>query len=132
MRNEPSLLSTEKAHLVALTVSSRRKPGRLLLVPLMCNVSSGLLDVPKPMEPSARMSRLEVGAPGRMRNGSFEPLVTSRMKKLVSLPATSQVWAVNPLLPSCSSRRVGVSPSLTCSSTTGVEVPKPSRPPSST
>ena len=71
-------------------------------------------------------------APGRMRKGRAEPLVTSRTKKPASLPARSQVWAVKPEEPSCSSRMVGVSPSLMWSSTTGVEVPKPMRPPSST
>ena len=33
---------------------------------------------------------------GSMRKGSLEPLVTSRMKKLVSLPAMSQVWEAKP------------------------------------
>ncbi len=44
--------------------------------------------IPMPAVPDVR---LLVGAPGRIRNGSLLPLVTSRTKKLVSLPATSQV-----------------------------------------
>ena len=42
------------------------------------------------------MSRLLVGAPGRMRNGSRLPPVKSRTKKFASLPAMSQVCAVKP------------------------------------
>ena len=52
--------------------------------------------VPMPTLPSALMSMLLVGAPGRMRKGRREPPVTSRTKKFASLPATSQVWAVKP------------------------------------
>jgi len=37
------------------------------------------------------MSMLLVAAPGRIRNGRRLPPVTSRMKKLASLPAMSQV-----------------------------------------
>ena len=48
----------------------------------------------------------------KMRKGSVEPLVASRMKKLASLPATSQVCGVKPEEPSCSRRRVGVLPVL--------------------
>ena len=39
------------------------------------------------------------------------------MKKFASFPATSQVCGVNPPLPSCASRMVGVLPDLTCSKT---------------
>jgi hypothetical protein len=68
---------------------------------------------------------LLVGAPGRMRNGSLLPLVTSRTKKFASLPAMSQVCAVNPPELFCSSRCDGVSLVLMCRSSTGVDVRKP-------
>ena len=88
---------------------------------------------PTPMFPDGSTTRLSVGAPGRILNGIRElALLTSRTKKLASLPATSHVCAVKPLLPSCWRRSVGVSPSTTCSSTTGLLVPRPIRPPSST
>ena len=92
-----------------------------------CNWASGL-EVPKPTLPDADTSILLVGASGRILNGSCEPFVTSRIKKFVSFPARSQVWGVNPLDPSCSRRRVGVSPSFTCSSTTGDPTPTPTSP----
>src|SRR5262245_48744988 len=44
-----------------------------------------------PTFPLALMSILLVGAPGRIRNGRRDPLVTSRTKKFASFPATSQV-----------------------------------------
>ena len=85
-----------------------------------------------PMEPEALISILLVGAPGLILNGNRLPLVTSRMKKFVSLPAISQVWGVKPLVPSCSKRIVDVSPSGICNSTAGVAVPIPTLPASST
>ena len=44
-----------------------------------------------------RQYRELVGALGRIRNGSFVPFVTSRMKKLVSFPARSQDCGDHPL-----------------------------------
>ena len=66
--------------------------------------------------------------PGLIRNGSLLPFVTSRMKKLASLAATSKLWAVKPLEPSWASRSVGVLPVTTWTSTLGVSVPIPTRP----
>ncbi len=89
--------------------------------------------VPIPISPVLpSMVRALLGAAGKIRNGSVLPLVASRMKKLASFPARSQVWGVNPLEPSCSRRSVGVLPLLMWMSVTGVEVPRPRRPPSST
>ena len=64
--------------------------------------------MPMPTFPEAAMSTELVGAPGRMRNGRREPPVTSRTKKFASLPATSQVCAVNPPALVCSMRIAGV------------------------
>jgi hypothetical protein len=64
--------------------------------------------VPTPTLPLALMSIELVGAPGRIRNGSREPDVTSRTKKFASFPAMSQVWDVNPPELFCSSRMPGV------------------------
>ena len=103
------------------------------LFSLICSrTSASMVLVPMPMSPSTSMKMLEVGASGRIRSGSCEPLVTSRMKKLVSLPATSQVCGWKPDEPSCCRRSVGVSPSMVWISTDGVDVPLPIRPPSST
>ncbi len=85
-----------------------------------------------PTLPLELMSIELVGAPGRMRKGSFEPLVTSRTKKLASLPAMSQVWAVKPPELFCSSRMAGVLLVATWMSSTGVAVRRPSRPVEST
>ena len=74
------------------------------------------------------MSSELVGAPGRMRKGSREPLVTSRTKKLASLPAMSQVCAVKPPALVCSRRMAGVLLVEMCRSRTGVEVRRPMRP----
>ena len=49
------------------------------------------LAVPTPTKPLAAISLLLVGAPGRIRKGKREPLVTSRTKKLASLAPISQV-----------------------------------------
>ena len=82
--------------------------GRLGIVPAWAAWSFALtspltlLYFPMPTLPLAEMSMLLVGAPGRMRKGRREPPVTSRTKKLASLPATSQVWAVKPPLLFCS------------------------------
>jgi hypothetical protein len=89
------------------------------------------LAVPMPTLPAAEMSRLLVGAPGRMRSGKVLPPVTSRTKKFASLPAISQVCAVNPP-PACSRRIAGVSPLSWCSFRTGVVVPSPTLPTLST
>ena len=59
------------------------------------------------------MSIEDVGALGRIRNGSREPLVASRTKKLVSLPAMSHTWGVKPEDPSWSSLSDGVLPVTT-------------------
>ena len=75
---------------------------------------------------------LLVGAPGRIRKGKREPPVTSRTKKLASLPAMSQVCAVNPPPLFCSSRIAGVLLVLACTSNTGVAVLSPSLPELST
>src|SRR5882724_7116892 len=88
--------------------------------------------VPTPTLPLALMSIELVGAPGRMRKGRREPPVTSRTKKLASLPAMSQVWAVKPPELFCSRRMAGVLLVETCRSSTGVEVRKPTRPVEST
>jgi hypothetical protein len=88
--------------------------------------------VPIPTFPLAAMSIELVGAPGRMRNGSREPLVTSRTKKFASLPAMSQVWAVKPPALVCSRRMPGVLLVAMWRSRTGVEVRKPTRPVEST
>src|ERR1700730_12821670 len=69
-----------------------------------------------------------VGAPGGMRKGKREPLVTSRTKKLASLPPTSHVCAVNPPELFCSYRWAGVLPVAVCKSNTGVLVRSPTRP----
>src|SRR5437879_5416946 len=55
-----------------------------------CSFPLGLA-VPTPTSPLAEISIELVGAPGRMRKGKREPPVTSRTKKLASLPAMSQV-----------------------------------------
>src|ERR1044072_3509312 len=52
--------------------------------------------VPAPTLPEALISTLLVGAPGRIRKGRRDPLVTSRTKKFASFPATSQVCAAKP------------------------------------
>ena len=78
-----------------------------------------------PTRPEAAMSRLLVGAPGRIRSGNRDPLVTSRTNQLASLPPMSHVCAVKPPLEFCSCRIAGVSLVLTCRSSTGVEVRKP-------
>jgi len=79
------------------------------------------------MLPSAPMSRLLVGAPGRIRNGSRLPLVWSRTKKLASLAPMSQVWAVNPP-PVCSRRMAGVSVLRMCIASAAASVPIPTLP----
>ncbi len=84
--------------------------------------------VPKPMVPVAAINNELLGAPGLILKGNKLPFVTSLTKKFVSFPATSHVWAVQPLAPFCSKRKVGESPSVTCNSTTGVSVPKPTFP----
>ena len=71
---------------------------------------------------------LLVGAPGRMRNGSRLPLVTSRTKKFASLPAMSQVCTPQPPLAFCSRRCAGVLPVLICTSSAGDDVRSPSLP----
>ena len=71
---------------------------------------------------------LLVGAPGRIRNDSLLPPVTSRTKKFASLAPMSQVCAVKPPELFCSSRSAGVLLVLTCRSRTGVAVRKPTRP----
>ncbi len=86
------------------------------------------LAVPIPTLPEALMSMLLVGAPGLMRKGRREPPVTSRTKKLASLPAMSQVWAVKPPALVCSYRWAGVLPVVVCKSNTGVLVRSPTRP----
>src|SRR5262249_43572020 len=88
--------------------------------------------VPIPTLPLALMSIELVGAPGRMRKGRREPPVTSRTKKLASLPAMAQVWAVKPPELFCSRRIAGVLLVATWRSKTGVEVRKPTRPVEST
>src|SRR5207302_10017514 len=80
-----------------------------------CSFPLGLA-VPTPTSPLAEMSIELVGAPGRIRNGKREPPVTSRTKKLASLPAMSQVWAVKPPELFCSSRIAGVLLVLACTS----------------
>ena len=105
-----------------------------LVVPSLPKTWS-LLDgeaVPMPTLPVALMSMVLVGAPGRMRNGRREPPVTSRTKKLASLPAMSQVWAVKPPELFCSSRIAGVLLVATWMSSTGVAVRRPRRPVEST
>jgi hypothetical protein len=62
-----------------------------------------------PTLPDAEMSSELVGAPGRIRNGKRDPLVTSRTKKFASFPATSHVCALNPPVPFCSNLIAGVS-----------------------
>src|SRR5881409_803386 len=76
----------------------------------------------------AAISILLVGAPGRMRRGRRDPPVTSRTKKLASLPATSHVWALKPPVAFCSKRKAGVSPVFVWRSRTGTDVRKPTRP----
>ena len=63
-----------------------------------------------------------------MRRLSLLPLVASRTKNPDSLPATSHVYGVKPDDPFFSRRNVGVLPSTACIVTTGVAVPKPTRP----
>src|SRR6266404_6764655 len=86
------------------------------------------LAVPIPTLPEALISIELVGAPGRMRKGKREPPVTSRTKKLASLPATSHVCAVNPPALVCSYRWAGVLLVVVCKSNTGVPVRSPTRP----
>ena len=95
-----------------------------------CNGTEGLV-VPRPTSPVVpSIARAFDGAFGKTRSGRVEPLVVSRRKKLVSLPARSQVCAAKPEEPSCCRRRVGVLPLWACRVTTGVEVPKPTLLPS--
>ena len=84
--------------------------------------------VPKPIFPFAAITKVLLGAPGLILNGSVLPLVTSLIKKLVSFPATSQLCGVKPSLPSCSMRMAGLLPVVICKSTTGAAVPKPTFP----
>ncbi len=84
--------------------------------------------MPMPTLPEAEMSMLLVGAPGRIRKGRRDPLVTSRTKKLASLPAMSHVCAVKPPWFVCSSRWAGVSLVVMCRSNTGVAVLSPTLP----
>src|SRR3989344_8518250 len=81
-----------------------------------------------PTAPEDAMSRLLVGAPGQLRKGRREPLVTSRTKKLASLAPMSQVCAVKPPADDCSSRMAGVLPGSVCTSSTGVAGRRASRP----
>ena len=74
------------------------------------------------------MSRLLVGAPGRIRNDSLLPPVTSRTKKFASLAPMSQVCAVKPPELFCSRRMAGVFDVLIWRSSTGVAVRKPTLP----
>ena len=123
----PELLTTTVVS--PLSSTSSVEPvmiGAAVCVPT-CRRTNGL-EVPMPTWPLALMSMLLVGAPGRILKGRRLPPVTSRTKKLASLPAMSQVCAVNPLELFCSSRAAGVSPVFTCRSNTGVEVRNPTRP----
>ena len=86
------------------------------------------LALPMPTLPLAAMLRLLVGAPGRIRNGSGLPRVTSRMKKFASLQAMSQVYGEKTPLGYCSRRRAGVLLLRQCISSTGVDVPKQTLP----
>ncbi len=84
--------------------------------------------MPIPTLPFAAMSIELVGAPGRMRNDSNEPPVTSRTKKLASLAPISHVCAVKPPELFCSRRIAGVSVVFACRSSTGVAVLIPTLP----
>src|SRR4029078_3902981 len=111
-KREPSELATSLT--LAVAVSAERT-----------SILVDVLAVPPPTLPLAAISIELVGAPGRMRKGKRDPLVTSRTKKFASLPATSHVCAVNPPELFCSIRIAGVSVVLTWISNTGVAVPSP-------
>src|SRR5262245_4951249 len=140
MREVFALLSTETLRTSVPPSSSKTNPeNHVALVFVTCrhtspatlHWTSNLLSgdaVPMPTSPSAEMSIELVGAPGRMRKGRREPPVTSRTKKLASLPAMSQVCAVKPPELFCSRRMAGVLDVLICRSSTGVEVRRPTRP----
>ena len=75
--------------LIAVTPFTVVSPSRRL-VPFTWSFSSGDAS-PMPTLPSGSMKIELLGAPGLILRGRVLPLVTSRTKKLVSLPATSQV-----------------------------------------
>src|SRR6185437_3113854 len=108
---------------VVLVVRPSSAP-RIVVLPEISSEAFGLA-FRIPTLPLAEISIELVGAPGRMRNGRREQLVTSRTKKFASLPATSQVCAVKPPLLFCSRRIAGVSVVLAWTSSTGVAVLSP-------
>ena len=127
----PLLRSSAISRAVAVALDSWTSSFVVPSLPETCSLVLGEA-VPMPTLPLALMSMVLVGAPGRMRNGRREPPVTSRTKKLASLPATSQVCAVKPPELFCSRRIAGVLLVLTWRSSTGVAVRRPSRPVEST
>ena len=109
----PVSLSKKRLPLLELSVRCRTA---IPFAPDSCDTSNLVpaLDFPMPTLPVDAISMLLVGAPGRMRNGSRLPPVTSRMKKFASLPAISQVCGEKPPLASCSRRMPGVLPLRPC------------------
>src|SRR6185295_14839304 len=123
----PLLRSSISSRAVAVPLVSWTKTFEVPSLRRTCREFDGEA-VPMPTSPSEEMSTELVGAPGRMRKGRREPPVTSRTKKLASLPAMSQVCAVKPPELFCSRRMAGVLLVFTCRSSTGVEVRRPTRP----
>ena len=83
--------------------------------------------VPRPTSPSAALTSESVVAPGRILKES-RPVGRVADERIVSLPATSQIWGSQPAEPSCSRRRAGVSSSTVWISVAGALVFKPRSP----